>query len=182
MRIKQNQLAGLQKERGAVLAISLIFLLVMTLIGLTGMKTSVLEEKMAGNSRNQGLAFQAAEAGLHGAERYISSIVTASDFSGAINGLVPEITADPDYFDSSIWVDANSLEYDSGLFLIDSDPRYIIKLVGQSEEDANAGLNLSGYGESLPGSQITIFRVTSRGTGGTGTARVTLQSNFGKRF
>jgi len=182
MRIKQNQLAGLQKERGAVLAISLIFLLVMTLIGLTGMKTSVLEEKMAGNSRNQGLAFQAAEAGLHGAERYINSIVTASDFSGAINGLVSEAEADPDYFDSSVWVDASSMEYDSGLSIIHSDPRYIIKLVGQSEADTNAGLNLSGYGGSLPGSQITIFRITSRGTGGTGNARITLQSNFGKRF
>jgi len=182
MRTQQTQLAGLHKERGAVLAISLIFLLLMTLIGLTGMKTTVLEEKMAGNSRNQGLAFQSAETGLHGAERYLNGIVTASDFSGSINGLVSEVTEDPDYLDSSIWVDASSVEYNSGLSIINSDPRYIIKLVGESEEDVNAGLNLGGYGESLPGTQITIFRVTSRGTGGTDSARVTLQSNFGKRF
>jgi len=182
MRIKQNQLAGLQKERGAVLAISLIFLLVMTLIGLTGMKTSVLEEKMAGNSRNQGLAFQAAEVGLHGAERYLNSIVTASDFNGSTNGLLSEVTDDPDYIDTSTWVDASSVEYDSGLPIIHSDPRYIIKLIGQSDADENTGLSVGGYGESLPGSQVTIFRITSRGTGGTGNARVTLQTNFGKRF
>jgi len=182
MRTQRNQLAGLQKERGVVLVISLIFLLVMTLIGLTGMKTSVLEEKMTGNSRNQGLAFQSAETALHGAELYLNSVVTASDFSGSINGLVSEVTDDPDYLDSSIWVDASSVEYSSGLSIINSDPRYIIKLVGESEEDENAGLNLGGYGENLPGSQITVFRITSRGTGGTDNARITLQTNFGKRF
>ncbi len=171
-----------QKERGAVLVISLIFLLVMTLIGLTGMKTSVLEEKMTGNSRNQDLAFQAAETGLHGAERYLEALVTASDFDGTINGLVSEATEDPDYLDSSIWINASSVEYSSGLSIIGSNPRYIIKLVGQSGEDKNARLNVGGYGENLPGAKITIFRVTSRGTGGTDNARVTLQTNFGKRF
>ncbi|RLA45093.1 MAG: hypothetical protein DRR42_19740 [Gammaproteobacteria bacterium] len=176
-----------QKERGAVLVISLIFLLVMTLIGLTGMKTSVLEEKMAGNSRNQDLAFQAAETSLHGAEQYLEAIVTASDFGEdvAANGLVSEASDDPDYLDPSIWVDASSVEYSSGssgLSVIGSAPRFIIKLVGESEDDENTGLNIGGYGENLPGAQITIFRVTSRGTGGTDNARVTLQTYFGKRF
>ena len=50
------------KQSGSALIISLMILIVMTLIGITGMGTSGLEEKMAGNDRDAALAFQAAEA------------------------------------------------------------------------------------------------------------------------
>jgi len=36
-------------------------LLLLTIIGITGIQVSGLEEKMAGNSRDQNLAFQSAE-------------------------------------------------------------------------------------------------------------------------
>jgi type IV pilus assembly protein PilX len=61
------------QQRGAVLVISLLILLVMTLIGITGMQTSVLEERMAGNYRDTALAFQAAETALRDAETRISA-------------------------------------------------------------------------------------------------------------
>lgn len=49
------------QQRGAALIVSLIVLLVLTLIGVAGMNTSVLQERMAVNSQNANRAFQAAE-------------------------------------------------------------------------------------------------------------------------
>ena len=53
-----------QHERGAVLIIAMIFLIIMTLLAVTGMTTTSLEEKMASNSQESSRAFQAAETGL----------------------------------------------------------------------------------------------------------------------
>ncbi len=58
-------------QRGAVLAISLIILVVMTILGITAMQTTVVQEKMAGNLRDKDVAFRAAEAGLQVALTYL---------------------------------------------------------------------------------------------------------------
>lgn len=51
-------------ERGAVLIVAMILLVVLTLLGLTTMNTTSLEEKMAANSQEFNRAFQTAESGL----------------------------------------------------------------------------------------------------------------------
>ncbi|HED34905.1 MAG TPA: hypothetical protein ENJ08_11970 [Gammaproteobacteria bacterium] len=56
------------KQQGAVLVVGLIMLLVMTIIGLSAMRSTILEEKMAGNFRDSNIAFQAAEAALRDGE------------------------------------------------------------------------------------------------------------------
>jgi len=58
---KNGRVVSLKKERGATLIVSLIVLLVLTLIGVAGMNTSVMQERMAVNSQNSNRAFQAAE-------------------------------------------------------------------------------------------------------------------------
>jgi Tfp pilus assembly protein PilX len=64
---------GLRKARqsGAALITSLIFLTFLTILGMSTLGTAMLESRMAGNSRDRNLAFQAAEMGLRDAERYI---------------------------------------------------------------------------------------------------------------
>lgn len=52
------------RERGVVLVIALIMLMVVTMLSLSTLQVSVQEEKMAGNTRNRDLAFQAAEAAV----------------------------------------------------------------------------------------------------------------------
>ena len=70
-----------QHQSGSVLVISLIIMLVLTMLGVSGMKSAVLEEKMAGNVRDTQLAFQAAEATLREAEKYIDdNIVSLTNF------------------------------------------------------------------------------------------------------
>jgi type IV pilus assembly protein PilX len=57
-----------RRERGTVLIVTLMFLIVLTLLGLSTMRGTTLEERMAGNSRDYNTALQAAEAALRDAE------------------------------------------------------------------------------------------------------------------
>lgn len=59
----------LHPEKGAVLIVALLFLVMLTLLGVTAMTGSTMEERMAGNARDTSVAFQAAEAALRDARR-----------------------------------------------------------------------------------------------------------------
>lgn len=59
------------RQRGVALLVALIFLVILTLLGLTAMQSSVLEEKMAGNMRDRAIAMDAAYAALRDFERDI---------------------------------------------------------------------------------------------------------------
>ena len=54
-------------QHGSALIIGLIFLVLLTVVGITAMQTTTLEEKMAGNQRDRSVAFQAAETALRDA-------------------------------------------------------------------------------------------------------------------
>lgn len=58
-------------QNGAALITSLMFLLVLTIIGIASMGTTTLQERMANNTREQNLAFQAAEAALRDGEAWL---------------------------------------------------------------------------------------------------------------
>ena len=98
----------LKQQSGVVLVISLVMLLLLTLIGVTSVQTTSLEEKMAGNMRDQNIAFQAAEAALRDAEADINSTrisgVTTFD-ALCTNGLCYNGGADI----PSIWTDATKV-------------------------------------------------------------------------
>jgi len=55
---------GTTSQTGAVLVIGLIILVVLTLLGIQGMRTNVAQERMASNMRERNVAFQAAESAL----------------------------------------------------------------------------------------------------------------------
>lgn len=55
-------------QHGVALIVALMFLIVLTLLGLAAMRGTTLEERMAGSSRDYNTALQAAEATLRDAE------------------------------------------------------------------------------------------------------------------
>jgi type IV pilus assembly protein PilX len=71
-----------RRQRGAILVLALMFLVLLTIIGVSSISGVTLEEKMAGNLRNQNMAFQAAESALRDAEM---------DLEDAIGGTVGTI-------------------------------------------------------------------------------------------
>lgn len=66
-----KQLSLFSGQAGAALITSLIFLSVLTILGMSTLGTALLESRMAGNARDRNLAFQAAEIGLRDAELFI---------------------------------------------------------------------------------------------------------------
>ncbi|KOP53773.1 pilus assembly protein PilX, partial [Pseudomonas coronafaciens pv. porri] len=52
------------RQRGMVLLVSLVFLLLLTLLGISSMQNATLQEKMAGSVAVRNVSFQAAEAQL----------------------------------------------------------------------------------------------------------------------
>lgn len=60
-------------QQGASLVISLIFLLILSLIGVSSMQGTTMQEKMSGNLRDKYSSFNAAEAGLLEGEEQTST-------------------------------------------------------------------------------------------------------------
>jgi Tfp pilus assembly protein PilX len=63
--------AGSRRQQGAVLVVGLVILLVVTTLGISGQQSTVLQERMAGNLRQNNIAFQAAESALQAALSYV---------------------------------------------------------------------------------------------------------------
>jgi len=78
------------RQRGAVLVIGLLILLVMTLIGVTAMSTATMQESMSVNGMNANIAFQAAESAVRAATSGITTAQTAMSSTGAVAG--PTVT------------------------------------------------------------------------------------------
>lgn len=180
------------KQKGSVLILSLMILVVLTIIGVSSMSSSSLQERMAGNFRDREIAFQAAEMALAAAEDFVTSDINTANLDG--DGLYTNSNGPTSQNaftgnGSSItnwWTDPDSLVLgaDTGTTIdeVRTQPRYTIEVRGEVGEDDGTDINIGGYGESTGGGQITSFRVTARGTGKSDNTVVILQSNYGKRL
>jgi type IV pilus assembly protein PilX len=105
-----------KNQAGATLFTALIFLITLAIIGANAAKLATLEERMAGNSRNRDLAFQAAEAtlnyaknNLHKGEKLADSPLLTKQIVATDAGKV--IAPGLKYFDACA---ANSVEFWNG--------------------------------------------------------------------
>ena len=174
-RFQKNQ------QQGAALIVSLVILVAMTMLGITSMRGSSTEIAMAGNLREAGLTFQAAEAGLRSAETIVETSASSAMFDGGSLSLLGEFDNDPDYLDKSTWEGATELNL--SLAGISNNPRYIIKFLGTWAQNPLALVNIGqGYGGQPPGRITSNYRVTTRGEGQTGRTFRTVQSYYGVEY
>ena len=149
------------------------------------MNTTLQEEKMAGNLREQQVAFQCAEAAIMDTIKQIDTgALKFSDFDGnGTGGLLQESNEEPtNYFDPALWVNATSSLVTTALPGIDADlqPRYIIKVIGDvSLADVDKALNITGYDNKMMGNMFA-YRITARCTGASGTAASMIQGHYGQ--
>lgn len=68
-------------QRGSALIISLVMLVVLTLLGISGIQSSTLEIRMAANAEDRNRAFQAAEYALKIAEDKVSEMVANGNYA-----------------------------------------------------------------------------------------------------
>lgn len=175
--VGQSNVARLQQQ-GAALITSLIILLVMTIIGITSMQTTTMDEKMVGNMRDLSIALQAAESALREGEGTTAEIDTFT-YDGS-TGTVGQYAEDAtiDVYSSTTWSDSNSIEYAGSLYTgpslqVAAKPRYILQYRGELPVDAGI-VSGTGYGGSASRHAIRTY---SRGNGLTNNTEIFLQSD-----
>jgi type IV pilus assembly protein PilX len=167
-------------QSGFTLVISLVILVSLTVLGITSMQNTRTAVSMAGNQRESGLTFNAAEAGLKAGEAHVTNSASIGEYSEASSGLYGETDNDPDYYDHATW-DASQ---GSGLSLpyVAAQPKFIVKYLGDRSQNEVAAVNIGGYGSSQPGITVSNFRITAQGTGQSGKLTRYVQSYFGKQY
>jgi len=180
-------------QHGVVLISSLVMLLIMTLLGVTAMNTTTIQEKMAGNYLDRERAFQAAEAALRDAEQLLETPpVNLTPLSGAVNdnctnGLCTkrednagfDFTAsegaagwfEDRWLDTSmdVWNTTNKhREYTTTINGVSTTPKYIIEFLST----VDCPSSITGAND------CEIYRITALATGGTVNSRVMLQTTY----
>lgn len=147
-------------QQGAVLIVSLLILLVMTIIGITSVQVTTLQEKMAGNLRDKSVAFQAAESALRAGENLLLPTKTPPIFNGGGYYRASE-TAFKKMMDGTwSWTDNTKVRTYTGLTGLAANPVYIIEEINPSL--AGGGSSLGGGGGS---SKVSYYRITARAVG-----------------
>ncbi len=178
---KPNRLSNAYQQRGAVLIVSLVILLIITMLAVGGMQNTILEEKMAGNSSDRNLAFQSSESAVREAEVFIEGIVSLGNFDGSA-GLHNRTDIEPSFYDGITWNDASNHVVAATDFGSYDSPRYYIKHF-TTVTGTEGSLNMSGYGDNKGTGDVTIFRITARGTGASSdSAEVILRTQYGRIF
>ncbi|MCB1926124.1 MAG: pilus assembly protein PilX [Gammaproteobacteria bacterium] len=164
--------ATVHGEKGAVLIVSLVILLVLTIIGISGAQRSVMEERMAGNYRDRLVAFQATETALRYGElevaqasTYTTLLFDGSDGSYDITGTTGG--KDP-YTDANYARTVSTLTINGAA----APPVYFI------EKLPKVPLPKSSIVVTSKPKDIQYYRVTAKGTGVSGKAAVILQSVY----
>lgn len=182
------------RERGAILFIGLILLIVLSFLGFTALRASTMQERMSGNLRDREIAFQAAESALRAAEVYLAKTPTlpaATTFDGSTCGAkgVYKMTSgvpyfvnaksgdggNPDFWNQYPWEDTQKKCSYSGstdyvTYVSDSDLGKPGKPVKQPRYVIE---EIPANGTGLPS-----YRVTAKGWGSSDNAVVILQATY----
>ena len=180
-RRRARTLTPRKKQEGAVFIVSLVILLVVTMLAISSMQSTALEERMAGNTNDRNLAFQSTESALREAEVFIESVTSLGNFDGA-GGLYGRTDAEPSFYTPATWNTSGNHVVAGTDFGSHEAPRYYIKNF-TTVTGTEGALNMSGYGDNKGTGDVTVFRVTARGIGaGADSAEVILRSQYGRIF
>jgi type IV pilus assembly protein PilX len=140
-------------QRGVTLIITLVMLVVVTLIVVSSLRSTTLNERMAGNSRDRQRAFQAAEAAV----RSCLSQLDANTYSGVKLTPVASAASAPQWEVDTNWTGTNStaVTVDAAAGL-NANPRCLVETLG-------------AFGS---------YRVTGRAVGGSADTVVMLQATY----
>ena len=182
---KSNVMHYSGKQRGAVLIVSLIFLLVMTILILASMRGTVMQERMAGNLYDRSLAFQAAEAALRAGETFVELNAPKPTATACDNGTCgkPDPDEDPVWKDDENWEDAHSAEDGHGHAIQVGDlpvpPQFLVELLADDMPEVNIceSTAIDPDAPCFSGPEGLRYRITAR-SGEAGRAVVVLQSIY----
>jgi type IV pilus assembly protein PilX len=160
-------------QRGAALAVSLILLVVVALLGLTAMRGTVMQQKMAANAYDREVAFQSAEAAMRVAAAALATNPTYVARNCQTSGTVcrgnpftdPTLPAGSIH-DVTAGSGLSTATFDAGK-LAAMQPQYVIESMGNyTNPDTDVGFgdtaNSRNYGVPGPTSMALYYRITAR--------------------
>lgn len=161
------------REHGSALIVSLVLLLVLSLIGVAGIQSTAMQDRMAANLLDTNLAFQAAEAAAREGEDFLADGVPINFPNseglyriGADNA--PTWPADLTNSGSGITKYSGSFRRDENALL----PGYFIE---QIDTIPAPGCDLSSYCEPV------YYRVTAAALGGSDNAAAVISTVYRTR-
>ncbi|EGG95506.1 hypothetical protein IMCC1989_2500 [gamma proteobacterium IMCC1989] len=189
------------KQKGVVLIVALVMLLIMTVAGVTTMTGATLQERIAGNQRQQMIARGNADRVLKEAEAILDTLddnssfnlaITHAQFAPANDGLYMAVSLDSGMaaqpldplFDRSNLTDWNNSPNNSAAS-VNGGGRYIIEYMGaENFEEYNFDSGPSydnsdiGSGDGGLNSNRKVFRITAMGVGNDGNVATILESYY----
>jgi type IV pilus assembly protein PilX len=161
-----------------VLVVGLVFLLLMTLIGVTAFSVATQEERMAGNTRDRLRAFEAAEQALRDCERHLSGPLPPAFSADGSADRGMYAAPDPDRVPTekpkwqTIAWEADPVRQLSGVPDVAAQPRCIVQQLARARSgDASQRAEAAGV-------PAVAYEVTGRGVGANRDTVVVLQSTF----
>lgn len=168
-------------QTGASLIVSLMLLVVLTLLGLSGMQSTIMQERMSSNVRDKELAFQAAESAVRSGEDWIKeqSINTLKAQDGSSCTAPCNLVGLNDYIgmsdqDFSWWETTGRAYTDMPSGVVASAPRFIV------EEHSIQRDSLADPTDTNSPPVRTLYRLTAAGVGGTTTAESMIETLYAR--
>jgi type IV pilus assembly protein PilX len=170
------------RQHGAILIVSMLLLLVLTVLALATLRATTSQERMAGNARDVALSFQSTEAAVRAAETRINALTEFPDRCATLDdcdpstdvyalGVLPDVRTQGEAF----W-DEHGVEYgeagEQDIDRVTEDPQYVVEALGFDRDSLDPNEQEGRW----------VYRIYGRGTGGTDVAQTVVESTFTRRF
>jgi len=160
-----------------VLVFAMVMLLILTLLGITAVTTSSLQEKMAGNLRDQYMAQEAGDSILRDGEGWVFKQTTRPTPNCTPNSSDrvwdTSCLTDPTAASDSWWGSNGFLSTKANSYLA-QEPRYVVEFL--QSVPSSPQVTLSG-----PKKYVLYYRVTGWSVGASNFARGSFQSLFTRK-
>jgi type IV pilus assembly protein PilX len=167
------------RQSGAALILSLLMLLVLTLLAVSSMQGTVMQERMVSGEREGIMSLEIAESALRDAELVLEGINVLSVFDGT-NGLYgqDDNAPNPMTYDWVSGTGARSATAVGGVT-----PQYVIQYMGEAnQEDSLTDIVVEGYTHETGAATSHAFRIVAWSPGATGESQRLIESYYARRL
>lgn len=179
------------KQSGAALIVALVLMTVLTMLGVTAMRSNSMDVRVHNAMKDRANAFQCAEAALRQGELFIENVSIRPDDTTvgipskanlqvwkidttALNNLVNEVDS---WWATNGWSDTALSDANVEVGCANQ-AEYIVQSLGGIGDNGSGDLSFKAQAES----QIDGYRITSRSEGVSDNAAVILQTTFTRQF
>lgn len=169
-------------QRGVILVVALIFLLLISIVAVSGARRALIAERLGFNHWEQERAFQAAEAALVDGSQWLNALTEIDDPEGSANGgsgIWEQGSLQSKIYDPAYDWSEEAIKFgqysDASESWFSRPPYYLIENVGWVADDASPE-------HASAGLMTFFYNVTAQGYGSGEHSRAVVQSTLSKRF